>query len=47
VKLIIMIYFPIADKNMMINWKAAGAILLPFAGAIPGGYLTKDNIKAS
>jgi hypothetical protein len=46
VKLIIMIYFPIADK-MMINWKAAGAILLPFAGAIPGGYLTKDNIKVS
>jgi hypothetical protein len=31
----------------MINWKAAGAILLPFAGAIPGSYLTKDNIKAS
>jgi tryptophan-rich sensory protein len=39
-----LIHFYKRDR-MMIDWKAVGATLLPFAGSIPGGYLTKSNIK--
>jgi hypothetical protein len=30
---------------MLVDWKAVGATLLPFAGSIPGSIFTKSNIK--
>jgi hypothetical protein len=42
-----MIYFPIADRMMTIDWKAVGAVLLPFVGSIPGSLITKSQIKVS